>query len=171
MTGWLMALQSKLDVQRESFLPKSCPEYCCFQQADASPSPTCVALPGIGGGTPSTASLPVRHLQFANGAHCAGELGLPRWTAKVRQNCLSPVRRSCGRSDKLLISCLGAKSSPVKCAARPAAGEVAQEGTAAETQAAPSTGALACSMFLACLVLLTCLDHVYLLTCLPAHMP
>lgn len=42
-------------------------------QVDASPSPApCVPLPGVGGATPSNASLPVRQLQFASAARCAG---------------------------------------------------------------------------------------------------
>ena len=118
-----------------------------------------MALPGIGGETPSTASLPVRHLQFAKGAHGAGELQLPRWSDI---KCLG-LQKSYGRIDCFLISCLGAKFSPVQCAARPAAGEVAQEGTAAATEAAPPTGVLACSMSVACIVLQTCVDWYSLL--------
>ena len=79
LQGWLCTSsrchKSELGVHRGGpFMPKSCSEHYCFQQANASPSPTCMALPGIGGETPSNASLPVRHLQFANGAHGAGEL-------------------------------------------------------------------------------------------------
>jgi len=39
--------------------------------AQASPAPIQL-LPGIGAATPSEASLPVRQLQFASAARCAG---------------------------------------------------------------------------------------------------
>lgn len=69
---------------------------------------------------------------------------------------LSDVQQSCGQPEIALFSCLGAKVVTVQCAARPAAGEVAQEGTAAATQAALPTGMLACSLLSACMILLTC---------------